>query len=84
MGTLTKAGDYIRLWDIIDGARTIEDLLERDPGFEIRSKVHWNASPYHYSEGANTSSDGDHQSGDILREYAPFLADTRCSRLSSL
>lgn len=84
VATLTKTGDYIRLWDIIDGARTIEDLLERDPGFEMRSKVHWNASPYHYSEGANTSSDGDHQMGDILREYAPFLADTRCSRLSPL
>jgi len=80
VGTLTKDGDYVRLWDIIDGARTIDDLLERDPGFEMRSKVHWNASPYIYSEGPNTSSDDDHRSRDILREYAPFLADTRCSR----
>ena len=84
VGTLTKAGDYIRLWDIIDGARTIDDLLERDPGFEMRSKVHWNASPYNCSEGANTSSDDDHRSRDILREYAPFLADTRCSKSPSL
>jgi len=82
VGTITKAGDYVRLWDIIDGARTIDDLLERDPGFEIRGKVHWNASPSNSSEGANTSFDGDHR--DILREYGPFLADTRCSRLPSL
>ena len=81
VGTLTKHGDYVRLWDIIDGARTIDDLLERDPGFEMRSKVHWNASPYGYSEGPNTSSDDDHRSRDILRGYAPFLADTRCSKL---
>lgn len=83
VGTLTKAGDYVRLWDIIDGARTIDDLLERDPGIEIRSKVHWNASPYNYSEGQNTSSDDDHRSRNILREYAPFLAETRCSRSPS-
>jgi WD40 repeat protein len=84
VGTLTKAGDHVRLWDIVDGARTIDDLLERDPGFEMRSKVHWNASPYNYSEGPNTSSDDDHRSRGILQEYAPFLADTRCSRLPSL
>ena len=84
VGTLTKAGDYVRLWDIIDGARTIDDLLERDPGFEIRNKVHWNASPCNYNEGSTTLSDGGHRSRDSLREYAPFLADTRCSGSPSL
>lgn len=82
LGTLHRGGDYVRLWDLVDGGRVLGDLLEKESknvsGPDSRNKALWGTSPFLLSH-ENRQDEHPRPNDSTVREYVPSLAGCRTS-----